>query len=242
MYSFTSRVRYSEIDENAEMSITSLLNYLQDCSCFHSEELGIGVEWLNKHQLAWLLLLSDVHIYRMPRYGEEIRISTGVYSLKSFLASREFSVETLDGEPLVVADTQWACYDLANEKIISSPEEAKSYLASDERFDMPKLRRKIKLPAALTHAGSLRISSQELDTNHHVNNAQYIKIMLGFLSEKGINVAASELSRLSVHYIAQTHLHDTISCSFAEVDHSIFVRLQDEAEQDICVLQLERRS
>ena len=39
----TSRVRYSEIDESGALSPLSLINYLQDCSTFHAEDVGAGI-------------------------------------------------------------------------------------------------------------------------------------------------------------------------------------------------------
>ena len=55
MYSFDSRVRYSEVDENRRITLLSILNYFQDCSSFHSEKIGVGIDYLNKRQCAWVL-------------------------------------------------------------------------------------------------------------------------------------------------------------------------------------------
>ena len=41
MYSYQSRIRYSELDETGHLKIESLLDYFQDCSTFHSEDLGL---------------------------------------------------------------------------------------------------------------------------------------------------------------------------------------------------------
>ena len=46
MYTFDSRVRYSEIGEDKKLTLYSLLNYFQDCTTFHSESLGRGMEVL----------------------------------------------------------------------------------------------------------------------------------------------------------------------------------------------------
>ena len=43
MYSIESRVRYSEVDEHQDLSITGIINYFQDCSTFQSEDLGWGL-------------------------------------------------------------------------------------------------------------------------------------------------------------------------------------------------------
>lgn len=46
MYTFTSRVRFSETDENGKLSLAGIMNYLQDCSVFHSEDVGNGTDVL----------------------------------------------------------------------------------------------------------------------------------------------------------------------------------------------------
>ncbi len=55
MYTFESRVRYSECASDARLSLLGLVNYLQDCSCFQSESLGIGIEDMEKNHYAWFL-------------------------------------------------------------------------------------------------------------------------------------------------------------------------------------------
>ena len=56
MYTFDSRIRYSEIDADGKLSMAALINYFQDCSTFQSEELGVGIEYLAKRHLAWVLV------------------------------------------------------------------------------------------------------------------------------------------------------------------------------------------
>lgn len=47
-YSFDSRVRYSEIGEDRHLTLNGIINYFQDCSTFHSESLGVGMDFLSK--------------------------------------------------------------------------------------------------------------------------------------------------------------------------------------------------
>ena len=55
IYQFDSRVRYSEVDENRRITLLSILNYFQDCSSFHSEKIGFGIDYLKEKQCAWVL-------------------------------------------------------------------------------------------------------------------------------------------------------------------------------------------
>ena len=42
MYEYDSRVRLSEVDQHQRMTLNAVLNYFQDCSSFHSEDLGVS--------------------------------------------------------------------------------------------------------------------------------------------------------------------------------------------------------
>lgn len=55
MYTFDSKVRYSEIDHRGTMTLPALINYFQDCSTFQSESLGFGVKAAKEKKKAWIL-------------------------------------------------------------------------------------------------------------------------------------------------------------------------------------------
>ena len=46
MYTFDSRVRYSETGEDGLLSLPAIVDYFQDVSTFQSEDLGIGIDFL----------------------------------------------------------------------------------------------------------------------------------------------------------------------------------------------------
>ena len=58
MYSFDSRIRYSECDENCKLRLDALMNYFQDASTFQSENLGVGFSYLVPRNLVWVLVLT----------------------------------------------------------------------------------------------------------------------------------------------------------------------------------------
>lgn len=48
IYTFDSRVRYSEVDHQGTLTLPALMNYLQDCSTFQSEDIGVGLSVLRE--------------------------------------------------------------------------------------------------------------------------------------------------------------------------------------------------
>ena len=83
MYSFKSRVRYSEVDNEKKMDMYSIINYFQDCSTFQSEDIGMGLAYLEKNKRVWLMNAWQIVVNRFPSLGEEITVSTWAYDFNS---------------------------------------------------------------------------------------------------------------------------------------------------------------
>ena len=55
MYSFESRIRYSETGSDGKLTILSLMDYFQDCSTLQSEDLGVGLSYLLERNMVWVV-------------------------------------------------------------------------------------------------------------------------------------------------------------------------------------------
>ena len=84
MYELNSRVRYSETDIDAKLSLTGIMNYMQDCSTMQSEDAGVGIGYLEQEKKAWLLSSWQIMIERRP--ADEIVIRSAREG-KSYLVS-----------------------------------------------------------------------------------------------------------------------------------------------------------
>ena len=91
MYTFDSRVRYSETDESGFLSIAGIVDYFQDVSTFQSEALGLGVEYLHGHNMVWVMSAWQIIIHRYPSLGENIVAGTFPYAFRSLWECGIFS-------------------------------------------------------------------------------------------------------------------------------------------------------
>ena len=175
-YSFSGRVRYSEIGENGLLTLPGILNYFQDCSTFHSEAAGLGVKVLKEKNKFWVLSAWQVIVNRYPYLGEEIVTSTWAYGFRGFMGFRNFTMDTTEGERLAYANTFWTFIDGKNGLPCKlSPEYTENY-GLEEKLDMEYASRKIALPETFAGEEAFAVQKHHLDTNHHVNNAQYVDI------------------------------------------------------------------
>lgn len=180
-YSFDSRVRYSEIGEDKKLTLNSIINYFQDCSTFHSEEIGMGMDYLAKKKQAWVLLAWQIVVERYPSLCENIRISTWPYDFKRFMGSRNFVMEDEQGNRVAYANTLWTYLDLeAGHPVSVNEEQIKAY-ELEEKLDMDYAPRKIRIPARTIDFPSFTVKPHHLDTNHHVNNGQYVLMAMEYI-------------------------------------------------------------
>ena len=170
MYSFTSNIRFSEVDIERNLSLSSIVNYFQDCSTFHSEAVDRGFDYLAKQERVWLMSAWQVIIYRRPRFGEAIRIGTWPYDFKSMYGYRNFVIQDpVSNETLVAANSIWVYADTKTGRPVKIlPENCE---------------RKIALPTNSEELPSFPVTQSQLDYNRHVNNGQYIRMAEAYLPD-----------------------------------------------------------
>lgn len=176
MYSFHTKVRYSEVGIDGKTPISSIVNYFQDCSTMQSESIGQGIETLMKRKKGWFLTAWQININRFPELGEEIQIGTWPHSFKGFYGERNYVIYDANHKILAAANTLWALVNLETghpTKIM--PEDQVGYELED-KLDMKYLPRKIAMPSNYEKLDEFRVRKCNLDTNNHVNNAQYIRL------------------------------------------------------------------
>lgn len=183
MYSFTSRVRYSETDETGNLSLRSLMNYLQDCCLFQSESLGVGPDYLKGRHRLWLLSGWQVVIDRYPRMFEKITISTVPYEFTGCLGWRNVCVADENGVRIIRANSPWVYINTDTGRPAQPDETEKSAYGLEERIPMDYAPRKIKLPENMKAGTPVPVIQEFIDTNHHVNNAQYVDIAVNIMEE-----------------------------------------------------------
>lgn len=204
MYSFNSRIRYSETDSNGKLSLEGLLDYFQDCSTFHSEDLGLGVDYLKTNKMIWVLSSWQIEIKRFPDLAENVCIGTFPYDFKGCFGYRNFFLTDEKGEYLAKANTMWTLLDTENFRPLHPNELMLEKYVLEEKLPMDTVGRKIAVPADAEAQEEIVVRKQHLDTNNHVNNVQYVRMAMDFLPE-GFTV-----TKMRAEYKKQALLHDVL--------------------------------
>jgi acyl-ACP thioesterase len=233
MYSFDSRVRYSEVDDQGKLILNSLLDYFQDASTFHSEDVGRGVNMLKEEDVAWILVSWQIEIERYPVLGEKIKIGTWPYDFNSFYGYRNYQIMDETGKRIAAANSMWVLINVGTGKLTR----LKPQLIAGYQIHPPLLMegraRKIRQPIDLEPKESFKVQRFHLDTNNHVNNSKYILMAQEYLPLDFI------VGQMRVEYKKSAVYGDTIYPFLKTEVGKITMVLCDQAKTPFVTLEME---
>ena len=183
MYQLKSKVRYSEANAKSQLTYHALLNYLQDSSTLHSEELGETGAQLFEQNMAWILSFWQICIEEMPKSSEDICVKTWPYSTKGLFGLRNFCVEKTNGDQIVKANSIWVLIDPRNGRPIRITDEVSSHYPDEPKLEMDYCDRKIVVPNEYIEMPAITVPKYFIDTNNHMNNAKYVMVAEEYLPE-----------------------------------------------------------
>ena len=231
MYTFNSRVRYSEVNQKCQLTLSNIANYFQDCTTFHSEDLGRGIEHSKKLNKAWILNSWQIIVNRFPVLGEEISISTWATTNKGIYGHRNFVLKDKDGNDCAAANAIWIYMDLRKGVPCRLTDEIMGPYETSDPYPMEYAPRKITLPEHLTEKERVTITPLYIDSNNHVNNSQYVKIAESCLPED------FSIYQMRAEYRSSAHLSDVIVAKTAVNDKLFTVSLENPENKIFAIIE-----
>lgn len=232
MYEMESKVSFSNSDVNLELSLDGLVDYFQDCAIFDSAKGKATVEYLYERNMAWLLSSWNICIDRMPRMDEEIVVSTIPYEFRGFFGYRNYLLKNKEGDVLVRADSMWSLIDIKELKPTRVTDELIKAYELGDKIEMNYKPRKIKLLGAGEKKEGIKIRKSQIDSNKHLNNAEYVSICLDFIPDD------KKVKELRVEYKNAVYLNEIIYPVVYEQDGIIQISLNDENNSTRAVVEI----
>ncbi len=229
---------YFDVDAHRRVTPFALLRYFEDIAIQQSEDVGVGIDYYNEEQVAWLLSRWDVRISALPRHREEISVLTQPMQMRGFLANRRFSIHGADGTIMVEADSQWIFLDAARKRPRRITEELYSRYGVHGESDGVPSPRSPRPVEQVDKQREFSVRMSDIDTNGHVNNIRYVEWAFETLPPE--MVRASELRRLLVQYKKEVRygVDVTAHMSLSEEDGSTVARHGiSSGEQLACALE-----
>lgn len=224
MYTYDDRIKYSEVSSDLKLTYFALVNYMQNCSCFHSDDIGFGISYLTPKNLGWFVTSYEIHINKMPEYSQKVRVATYPYQFRGMMARRMYTISSLDGELLAYADSQWILMNLESgrpERVTAEMLEAYS-----DGVPNPELKfegDKLRATDTGTIVGEFEVTDRYIDTNGHMNNSFYIDATKTFLPTE-------DFSSIKINYKKEALLNDKLEVHLVELEigYQVILMKNDE--------------
>jgi medium-chain acyl-[acyl-carrier-protein] hydrolase len=185
----------------------TILNYLQDAAGEHAAALGFSVLDLLEKGMTWLLSRYHVQIFRPPRAGETVVLSTWPSGSKGVFALRDFEGAGPDGEVFFLATSSWLLWNLGTRQ----PAGLRGHLPDDVAIERRAIDDPFRPLPALERSdreAGFRVWMQDIDFNNHVNHASYILWALETVPEDVLR--GSVPSEIEVSYKAEAFYGDEV--------------------------------
>ncbi|TCZ75274.1 acyl-[acyl-carrier-protein] thioesterase [Paenibacillus albiflavus] len=202
-------VQSDNCDYKRDCKLSTLLEWMQRAGDAHIASLGVSLEKLLAHDMAWMLTTIDLELTRMPRYGEEFEIETWNKEPKGVQWLRDFRLFGEGHEQIGQARTVWVLVDLNKRKILRSsafPFEVAAN-TTDSIGDAPA---RVSIPAEipLEEAYVWKVRYSSIDMNGHLNNARFADICLDALTTAELDAG---LNRFRITYYQEAIMGEEIT-------------------------------
>ena len=231
MYSYKTRVLFSEVDSNFSITLPAILTKFQDCSIFHSESVGLGVEEMIKEGHVWFLSSWQIIINRYPKLYEELTNSTWAYGWRGFYGFRNFKLEDAEGNMAAYANTNWVYTDLKTGHPAKIPKEVSDAYQVEAPLPMEVSSRKIPITEDGEAQQPYTVRRSDMDSNRHVNNVRYVQIAGEYLPEGFVT------RQLRAEYKQAAHLGDTLYPHVLRKGDRITTALTDDSGHSYAVIE-----
>lgn len=183
----------------------------------------------------WVLNFWQIVVDRYPKLGEQIRITTQACGSEKMFGYRNFMIHDEAGDMVVKAYSIWTLLDMKKGRpCMVQPEDIELY-GMEEPLPMEKVSRKITVPKeGGQQQKGFQVQEYHLDTNHHVNNCQYVQMAMDYLPEDFC------IHQMRAEYKQQARLNDVICPARAIEDNKTTILLNDQKNEPYAVVEFER--
>ncbi|MGN0151168.1 MAG: acyl-[acyl-carrier-protein] thioesterase [Wujia sp.] len=209
MYKYNKKILFSDIDSSARMSVSGIMNAMQDCVNINSESVGRGISYMKETKRAWFAISWNIEIKRYPGMFEDVVVKTWPYDFSTSMGFRNVIITDSTGQDIVCADSIWTLVDMTTGRPVRITEEDRKGYDPEERYPMPDYGRKVKIPDNLIDVGTVQVCHADIDFNGHMSNARYIQMAAEYV-DRGM-----EITRIRVEYKNQSRYgeHLKIMCA-----------------------------
>lgn len=220
MFSLNYKVTTSTCDSEGRLKLYSALLMMQDCSEMWIDTEPTVQQFFARENMTQLLVARQVEVLRVPRFKEQLTVTTTVYEVKPMFGFRNTFIYDAQHQPCYRTWSMGAFVDKANGHLRRIDDEVVQSLNIEPKLDMTYRDRRIILPKQGGEQGQpIAVMRADIDYNRHVNNANYVRMAMELLPTDFV------VRDLRVEYRVPARLGDVLTPTVYHGDQAVSVAL-----------------
>jgi medium-chain acyl-[acyl-carrier-protein] hydrolase len=221
VYEMQVKPRALEMNIDEEIKFTAIVDYLQQISYEHANNLEVSFQQTFKKNLTWYLLRYYIEMHEYPKINDVLTVRSWVAPSDSERYSlRDYEILNESGKVLCKATTSWLLYNFIRRKPVNYLDHIADRPIHNRRsveYDFPKL----PLPDKIDETAELIVRRADLDLNRHVNNRVYLEWAIESMPKKFIE--KYNISKLEISFKGQAFHKDhvLVETSIKKADNKI---------------------
>ena len=230
----------SDITPLYRLTPNAMLMYFQDCFARLMTIHGLAAFDIVKQHRMWVI--TEVQMEVQPTvtfWSEDFTVELWVSELTSLRLYCDFRIIRADNEKLIASGvSQWNILNLDTKRLETTDFMAERLTVVPEL--MTASHKKVRFPKSQATDLQMehRATRLDLDFNFHGSKRTYVSIALLTMPEEVL--ASQTLSSITVHWLHETYLDDTLTCSMSHTDDDCYLHTLTNA-QGVVVCELMSR-
>ncbi len=177
MYSEKFLIDSNEVDPFLDLSIPGLFRLLQAIAGTGVEAIGAGKKETTDKGYLWVLTRMSVEISKMPRYMDEIELTTYPGEQIGCFYFRHFFAKSKTGETLFRVSSTWALLQASTRKAVMRSPFSNPLISEKTPDELPRPD-KLKAPQTMVEVEKRTVTYSMCDLNGHLNNTRYLEMIV----------------------------------------------------------------
>lgn len=203
-------VKTSHAGPDGNVRLNALMQFCQESAAKHAVDLGFGSDDLEKINCYWVLSNLKMQITRLPRWNEQIEITTWPSGYDLVTATREFLGKDQNGRECFRAGSQWMMLFKGTGRLKNLKKLDNLLPSEGEKLIEGKIRR-LESATDMTESGTIRVPFSSIDMNGHVNNTEYVRWAIDTLKKD--DLLEPGIRSLQISYLSEVFEGDVLTLS-----------------------------
>ena len=166
-------------DSSGKLSINNVFTVFMDLAAEHAELIELGADKMAAKNMFWLTVKTKIHINDRPAMMSRVKAATWPEAPGKIRCNRFYSLRdenTLYAEGV----TEWAIMDVSSGKLCKASEiYTPGTVFSEQKPDIEPFDKILDSFDDSQKIAEYRISSSDIDIGNHMNNAAYVRALIG---------------------------------------------------------------